>query len=132
MVYIERFRVRIRSQTFSDVTVRVEEIVSKSKIKKGVCLVFTVGSTSGLILNEHEPMLLQDILDTLELVSDSSKIYNHTENAFSHIRSSLVGNNQMIPVEDGKLVRGTWQDIMILNFDTREREREVVVTVMGE
>lgn len=132
MIYTETFRVRIGSQKFSDITGKIEDILNKSKIKNGMCLVFSMGSTSGILLNENEPMLIKDIQNTLEEVSSQKKIYNHSENAFSHIRSSLFGNNQTIPVKNGELIRGHWQDILLFNFDTRPREREVVVTVIGE
>jgi len=132
MIHTETIKLRIDSQRYSDITSKVEEIVNKSKIKNGICIIFTIGSTSGVILNEHEPMLLKDIQNSLEVISKTDNIYNHSENAFSHIRSSIVGNNQTIPIEDGKLIIGTWQDILVFNFDIREREREVIVKVMGE
>jgi len=132
MIHTETIKVKIGSQKISDITGKVEDVVRKSKIKNGLCLIFSMGSTSGIILNENEPMLLKDIQNSLEIISDSDEIYNHSENAISHIRSSIIGNNHTIPVKDGNLVRGMWQDIIVVNFDTREREREVVVTVLGE
>lgn len=132
MIHTETIKVKIGSQKYSDITSKVEDIVKESKIKDGICVIFTIGSTSGVILNEHEPMLLKDIQNSLDVVSKPDKIYNHSENAFSHIRSSIVGNNQTIPIEEGKLIIGTWQDILVFNFDVREREREVVVKLVGE
>jgi secondary thiamine-phosphate synthase enzyme len=132
MIYTETIKLKIDSQKYVDITTKVEDVVNKSKVKDGMCIVFSIGSTSGVILNENEPMLIKDIQNALEVVSDPDKIYNHSENAFSHIRSSVAGNNQIIPIEDGQLVRGTWQDILLFNFDVRERQREVIIKVMGE
>lgn len=132
MIYTEIIKLKIGSQKYVDITAKVEDVVNKSKVKDGVCIVFSIGSTSGIILNENEPMLIKDIQNALEVVSDPDKIYNHSENAFSHIRSSIAGNNQTIPIEDGQLVRGMWQDIILFNFDVTERQREVIVKVMGE
>ena len=132
MICAEKIKMRIGSQKYVDITAKVEDIVNKSGVKDGVCIIFSMGSTSGIILNENEPMLIKDIQNALEVVSDPDKIYNHSENAFSHIRSSITGNNQIIPIEDGQLVRGMWQDILLFNFDVRERQREVVVKIMGE
>ena len=132
MIYTETIKLKIDTQKYVDITAKVEDIVNKSKVKDGVCIIFSIGSTSGIILNENEPMLIKDIENALEIVSDPDKIYNHSENAFSHIRSSIAGNNHIIPIEDGQLVRGTWQDILVFNFDIRERHREVIVKVMGE
>lgn len=132
MIYTETIKVKIKSQGFSNITGRVEDIVRKSKIKNGICTIFAVGATGSIIINEDEPMLLEDIRNSLEIVSERDKIYHHAINAYSHIRSTLLGSSQTIPVKDGELVLGTWQDIMVVNFDTRERGREVVVTVVGD
>jgi len=132
MIYTQTIKLKIGSQKYVDITTKVEDIVNKSKVKDGVCIVFSIGSTSGVILNENEPMLIKDIQNALEVVSDPDRIYNHSENAFSHIRSSITGNNQIIPIEDGQLVSGMWQDILLFNFDVRERQREVIVKVIGE
>ena len=132
MVYTETIRIKVKSQGFSDITSKVEDIVRDSEIEDGICTIFAVGATPSIILNENDPMLLQDLRDTLEKVVGSEKIYHHSENAFSHIRSTFLGNNQTIPIENGKLALGTWQEIIVDNFDTEDREREVIVTVIGE
>lgn len=132
MVYTETIKMKIKSQGFFNITDKVESIVKKSKIENGICTIFAVGSTSAVIINENEPMLLEDLKDSLENISPEEKIYHHSENAFSHIRSTFLGNSQTIPIKDEKLVIGTWQEIMVANFDTDDREREVVVTVVGK
>jgi len=132
MVYSETIKLKIKSQDFVDITDKIEYIVKKSEIQNGICTIFAVGATSAVIINESEPMLLQDLRDSLEKIASEEKIYHHSENAFSHIRSTLIGNSQTIPIKNGELVLGTWQEIMVANFDTDDREREVVVTVIGE
>ena len=132
MIYTETIKLQVKSQGFSNITGKVQDIIKKSKIKNGICTVFAVGATGSIIVNEDEPMLLEDLRNSLEVVSESDKIYHHTGNAYSHIRSALLGSSQTIPVKDSELTLGTWQDIMVANFDTREREREIVVTIIGE
>ena len=132
MTYSETIKLRIKSQAFSDITSNVEDIVRDSEVQNGLCSIFSMGSTSAVILNENEPMLLQDLKNSLEKVAPRNEMYQHAENAHSHIKSSFIGSSQTVPVKDGKLVLGTWQNIMIANFDVDEREREVVVTVVGE
>jgi len=136
MTYSDTIKIKIKSQEFYDITGKVEDIVRKAEIEDdiedGICNIFVAGSTGSVILNENEPMLLEDLKKTLEKISSSKDLYHHMENAFSHIRSALIGSSQSIPVRDGKLVLGTWQNILIANFDTEEREREIIVTVIGD
>jgi secondary thiamine-phosphate synthase enzyme len=136
MVYSESIKVKIKSQEFFDLTGKVEEIVRSAEadedIENGICNVFVVGSTAAVIINENHPMLLEDFRRTLEKISGSKEIYQHVENAYSHIRSMMIGSSQSIPIKDGEMMLGTWQNIMIANFDTQEREREIIVTVIGD
>jgi len=132
MIYTDSIKVKVKSQGFSNITGKVEDAVRKSKVKNGICVLFSIGSTSSLLINEDEPMLLEDFRNSLEKLAGENQIYHHSENAHSHIRSSLIGNDQTVPVKDGRMVLGTWQQIMIANFDIRERERELIVTVIGE
>ena len=132
MVYSETIKLKIKSQDFFDITDKVESIVKRSKIQNGICTIFSVGGTSSVLINENEPMLIQDLKDCLEKIASEEKIYHHAKNAYSHIRAALVGGSQTVPVKDGDIILGTWQSIMIANFDVDDREREVVVTVVGE
>ncbi|NIM46993.1 MAG: YjbQ family protein [Candidatus Aenigmarchaeota archaeon] len=132
MTYSETIEVKIKSQDFHDITGEVENIIRKSEIDDGICNIFAIGATGAIVVNENEPMLLEDFRRTLEKISSSKKLYQHIENAHSHIRSMLIGNSQSIPVKEGRLMLGTWQNIMVINFDTRNREREVLVTVVGD
>jgi len=132
MVYSETIKVKLKSQDFYDITGKVEDIVRKSEIDDGICNIFAVGATGAIIINENEPMLLEDFRRILEKISSSKEFYQHMENAYSHIRSILVGCSYSIPIKDGKLMLGTWQNIIVVNFDTRAREREVIITIVGD
>jgi len=120
-----------------DITSRVEEAVKKSKIKDGICIVSCSGSTVGITTIENEPQLLKDFKELMEKLVPSDKKYHHDDvwgeaNGFSHLRSSLVKPFLTVPVENGKLVLGTWQQIVFVDFDNRPREREILVKVFGE
>lgn len=132
MIYDEKIKLKIKSQDFCDVTDKVESIIKKSEIQDGICTVFAIGATSAVLLNENEPMIIQDLRDSLEKIAPTETFYHHAGNAYSHIRSAMIGNSQTIPIKDGKIVLGIWQSISIANFDVGDREREVVVTVIGE
>lgn len=132
MIYKESIKLKVKSQKFSNITGKVEDVLRKSKIKNGLCSLFSVGSTSAILINENDPMLLEDFRKSMEKIAPESGIYQHPMNAFSHIRSMILGNSHSIPVEDGKMMLGTWQEIFIANFDTSDREREVIVTISGD
>jgi len=132
MNYTEILKLKIKSQEFFDITDRVESVIRKSEIQNGICNIFVLGSTSAVLLNENEPMLIHDLKESLEKLAPEEKIYNHVENAYSHIRAASIGSSQTFPVKDGEAVLGTWQSIMIANFDIEDREREIVVTIIGE
>ena len=131
-------RFKISTKGFNDVidiTDRVSEIVRKSKIKDGLCLISCPGSTAGLTTIEADPNLLEDFKEFLEKLVPSNRPYRHDEtwgdkNAPSHIRSALIKPFLTVPIEDGKLVLGTWQQITFLDFDNRARDREIFVKIM--
>jgi secondary thiamine-phosphate synthase enzyme len=120
-----------------DVTSRVQEEVAKEKIQRGLATVFVSGSTAGLTTMEYEPGLIKDLKEFVERSIPSDKKYHHDDrwgddNGFSHLRASLFGPSLQIPIESGRLVLGTWQQIVLLDFDNRPRMREIVVQIMGE
>ena len=131
-------RFSIRTKGFNDIvdiTDQVSEMVAKSKIKDGICLISCPGSTCGITTIEYDPNLLEDFKEFLEKVAPSNRSYRHDEtwgdkNAYSHIRSALIKPFLTVPIEDGKLVLGTWQQITFLDFDNRPRDREIFVKVM--
>jgi len=120
-----------------DITSRVEEAVRKSGVKEGICIISSPGSTVGITTIENEPHLLKDFKELMEKLVPSDKKYHHDDvwgeaNGFSHLRSSLVKPFLTVPVEEGKLVLGTWQQIVFIDFDNRPREREILVKVIGK
>ncbi len=120
-----------------DITPKVQEQVAREKIRRGAVSLFVSGSTAALTTIEYEPGLIQDLKEFLEKFIPSNRKYHHDErwgddNGFSHLRASLLGPSLQIPVEGGRLLLGTWQQIVLLDFDNRPRRREVVVQVIGE
>ena len=118
-----------------DITDKVSEILEKSKVKDGFCLISSPGSTVGITTIEYDPNLLEDFKEFLEKLVPSNRPYRHDEtwgdkNAPSHIRSALIKPFLTVPIEDGKLVLGTWQQITFLDFDNRPRDREIFVKIM--
>jgi secondary thiamine-phosphate synthase enzyme len=120
-----------------DITSRVEEAVEKSGVEDGICIVSCPGSTIGITTIENEPQLLKDFKELMEKLVPSDKRYHHDSvwgeaNGFSHLRSSLIKPFLTVPVENGKLVLGTWEQIVFVDFDNRPREREILVKVIGK
>jgi len=132
-------RFKISTEGFTDIidiTSRVTEAVRKSKIREGICLISCPGSTAGITTIEYEPELLKDFKEFLEKIIPSEKEYHHDKvwgekNGFSHIRSALIKPFLTIPIEDGKLVLGRWQQIVLIDFDNRPREREILVKIIS-
>jgi secondary thiamine-phosphate synthase enzyme len=120
-----------------DITPKVEEQVRKQKIESGLATVFVSGSTAALTTIEYEPGLVKDLKEIIEKLIPSGKRYRHDDrwgddNGFSHLRASLFGPSLQIPIESGRLLLGTWQQIVLLDFDNRPRTREIVIQIMGE
>jgi len=120
-----------------DVTEKVREIVSKSKIREGLACVFVVGSTAAVTTVEHEPGLVKDMKDAMDRLYPKSIDYEHHRrwgdgNGHSHIRAALTGPSLTVPIVDGNLVLGTWQQIVILEFDNKPRTREITVQIVGD
>ncbi len=119
-----------------DITYRVEEIVEKSGVRNGIALVFAPHATAAIIANEHESGLIEDILTKIkELTEPGSSKWKHNmidDNAHAHIGSALIGADRAFPVINGHLVRGTWQNIFLVEMDGPRSRRRVVVVVLGE
>ena len=120
-----------------NITDKLADILRQSKLKKGNMLVFCIGSTFGVTAFEFEPGLIKDMRDMYERLVPSDKHHSHDDtwgdaNGFSHLRSALQGTSFGVPFEDGKLLLGTWQQIVIAEFDNRPRRREIIVQLTGE
>ncbi len=120
-----------------DITNDIQNIMLDSSIKEGLCTVFSVGSTAGITTIEYEPGLLKDIPKLLEKLIPSAIRYNHDDtwgdgNGHSHLRSALIKTSLSIPIYKGELTLGTWQQIVLIDFDNRSRTRRIVIQIMGE
>ena len=120
-----------RKQEFVDITPEVTETVKISKIKKGLCNVFVPHATAAIAINENaDPNLQLDIIDALDAVAESKKWRHDTidGNAAAHIKSAIIGPSQTIPIKEGVLQLGRWQDIFLCEFDG-PRKRNVIITI---
>lgn len=119
-----------------NITDKVSDTVIKSKIKDGICLIFCPGSTVGITTIENDPNLLEDFKEFLEKIAPSNRAYHHDEtwgdrNASAHIKSAFIKPFLTVSIEDGSLILGTWQQIVLIDFDNRPREREIIIKIMS-
>lgn len=133
--HVISFSTRERFQLV-DITEMVEEAVAKSGVSNGIVVVHAPHATAAIVLNEHEEGLMSDIIDKLkELTEPGSGKWRHNmidDNAHAHIGSAIVGAERVLPVVNGRIARGTWQNIFFVEMDGPRSRREVIVTVMGE
>lgn len=120
-----------------DLTPKVAEAARDSGISDGTVLTFVPGSTAAITTIEYEPGLQKDMPQLFEKLVPSNVNYEHDKtwgdgNGFSHLRAALVGASFTCPLSAGRLVLGTWQQIVLLEFDNRNRQREIVVQVVGD
>ena len=120
-----------------DLTAEVQAVVARHRFRHGQALVFVSGSTAGLTTLEYEPGLLKDIPAAFERIAPRGIPYAHEQtwhdgNGHSHVRASLLGPSLTVPFREGRLLLGTWQQIVLIDFDNRPRQREVVVQLSGE
>ncbi|MFC1524841.1 secondary thiamine-phosphate synthase enzyme YjbQ [Planctomycetota bacterium] len=120
-----------------NITDQISAILAASKLKKGILTAFIVGSTAALTTFEYEPGMIKDIKDFFNKLIPANKHYAHDEtwgdaNGFSHLRASLQGPSLTIPFNKSRLSLGTWQQIVLAEFDNRPRERQVIIQLIGE
>ena len=138
MVHQEQITFRTRGhRDMHDLTEPVARVVAQSGIQTGTAEVFAVGSTAAVSVVEFEPGLAGDVPEMLDRLIPPSREYGHEQawhdgNGHSHLQATLLGPSLSVPVSDGQLVLGTWQQVFHLDCDIRPRERTVVVTVLGE
>lgn len=132
MLFRDIVRFDTKKGEVKDVTKPIRDVVKKSGIKNGLCHVYFMGTTGALIINENEPLVLEDWKKTIESMVPSDKMYLHPSNAHSHIRSTIFNDNKTIPVADNEPILGTYQSILFAEFDTTNRSREIIVTISGD
>jgi secondary thiamine-phosphate synthase enzyme len=120
-----------------DITPQVSEAVRKHELQDGTVTIFVPGATGGVTTVEYEPGLIRDIPLMFEKLAPQDGKYHHDMtwqdgNGFSHVRASLLGPSLTIPFTQGRLTLGTWQQVVVVDFDNKSRNRRVVIQVMGE
>lgn len=137
-VHQRSFRIATQGNSdILDITHLVQQIVTESGIAVGIVNVSCKGSTLGLTTLEYEPGAVVDLRRVLDQIAPQNQVYAHNarwgdENGFAHVRSALMGTVKVFPITDGVLRLGTWQQVVLCDFDDRPREREITVTIMGE
>ena len=137
-VYREEIRIKTaREGDIVDITDLVENVVKRSGISDGMVHVFAIGSTAAISTMEYEPGLKRDLPEILERIAPKDLEYRHhlrwgDYNGHSHVRATILGPSLSVPVRGGRLVLGTWQQIIFIELDVRARSRRIMVTVMGE
>jgi len=138
MVYQREINLQTRAHgEIHDLTDEVARIVGESKVRHGLVQVFNVGSTAAIGTIEFEPGLQADLPEILDQLVPPGRNYGHERawhdgNGHSHLQATLLGPSLTVPVKDGKLLLGTWQQIFHLECDVKPRRRTIAVTVMGE
>ncbi len=120
-----------------DITAQVEQQVAEAGINSGTATLFVAGSTAGITTVEFESGLIADLQNMWERNVPKNIPYDHDRrwgdgNGYSHIRASLLGASLVVPFSDKKLTLGTWQQIVLVDFDNRPRTRQVIVQIMGD
>jgi secondary thiamine-phosphate synthase enzyme len=137
---VHKHTLSVSSNGFSDIhdlTGDVRRAVSASRLKDGVVTVFVPGSTAGVTTIEFESGAIEDLKDAIERIAPPDITYAHNArwgdgNGFAHVRAALMGPSVSVPFSGGELLLGTWQQVVLVDFDNRPRQREVIVTMLGE
>lgn len=119
-----------------DLTEGVESVIRSAGVDAGMATVFVPGATAAVTTMEFEPGGIRDLKDTLDRLVPPEGDYehnrlNHDTNSHAHLRAAIVGPSESVPIESGRLVRGTWQQLVLLDFDDRPRRRSVTVTIVS-
>ncbi len=120
-----------------DITDAVQDAVRRAKIREGLVTVFVTGSTAGVTTIEYEPGLVRDLKEAVERLFPERLRYAHhesagDENGFSHLRAAFIGPSLTVPIAQGRVTLGTWQQIVLIDFDVRPRSRSYQIQVLGQ
>ena len=138
MAFEDGFVVETKRRTdVVNITTQVVRAVSRSGVRSGVVVVFTPGSTAGLTTMEFESGAVVDLKSAIDRIAPEGMAYAHDArwgdgNGFSHVRAALLGPSLSLPLREGALVTGTWQQIVLVDFDNRPRSRRVEVQIIGD
>lgn len=137
-VFQKTFRIHTQGNCdILDITQQVGRLVAECGLRQGIVNVAGLGSTLAITTLEYEPGCVADLNAVLEALAPTDAAYAHNarwgdENGYAHLRSALLGTARGFPLAGGRILLGTWQQIVLCDFDNRPREREVTVTVVGE
>jgi secondary thiamine-phosphate synthase enzyme len=137
-VITETIKVKTKGQdSIIDITKQTSKGIENSNLKNGIATIFVSGSTAALTTIEYEPGLLSDFPKMLERIAPQNIEYRHEKmwhdgNGHSHVRASLIGPSLTVPFSNGELMLGTWQQIALVELDTRSRDRSLVLQIIGE
>ena len=137
-VVTKSFKIKTKGNTdILDITPNVRKAVNDSEIKNGIANVFVPGSTGGITTIEYEPGLKKDLPAAFERIAPQNIEYAHHQtwgdwNGHSHVRSALLGTSFTVPFVNADLILGTWQQIVLIDFDANPRAREIIVQIVGE
>lgn len=120
-----------------DLSEKLTACLRDEKLNNGNLTVFVSGSTAAVTTVEYEPGLLKDLPEAFEQIAPVGKRYYHDDtwhdgNGYAHVRASLLGPSLTVPFSHGQLMLGTWQQVVLIDFDNRPRKREIVVQIIGE
>ncbi len=137
---VKTYEITLNTRGFCDIhniTETVSEKIHESGLKEGMCLVFIPGATGAVTTTEYEPGNERDYKEFMEKIIPSNVPYHHNDtwhdgNGFSHLRASVQKPSLCVPFKDGRLILGTWQNIIVIDYDNRSRTRRVVIQFQGE
>jgi len=120
-----------------DLTSGVEAVVRRSNVDCGTATIFVPGSTAGITTIEFEPGVVNDLKQAIDRLAPSELHYDHDArwgdgNGYAHVRAALLGPSLTVPIVEGRMQLGTWQQIILVDFDNRPRERDIVIQVTGD
>lgn len=139
MIDISTHQISLETRGFThiiDITPQIGSVLEENKLDEGQVTIFVPGSTGGITTIEYEPGLLEDLPEFFEKIIPSKQAYHHDRtwhdgNGYAHLRAALLKPSLTVPVKDGKLLLGTWQQIIFIDFDNRGRHRTLIVQFMG-
>jgi secondary thiamine-phosphate synthase enzyme len=137
-IFTDKIRVTTKGRNdIIDITDKIQTVISRNNFSEGNVLCFVSGSTAGLTTVEYEPGLINDLPEAFEKFAPMNKTYHHDNtwhdgNGYAHVRASILGPSLIVPFCKGELLLGTWQQIILIDFDNRSRERNIIVQLMGE
>ena len=132
-IITDRFNINTKGFTdIIDITSQITDLTKKHDIKNANAHIYVIGSTASITTLEYEPGLIKDLPEALEKIAPVNKEYHHDQtwqdgNGYAHIRSAMIGTSENIPIVDGALFLGTWQQIVLVDFDNKPRTRTILV-----